>query len=177
MPDDIKIAVEAEIRVLTQSDLDAFWKLRLRALQEEPESFEDAYEESVNIPQSEIARRLHSSDDSFILGAFAPGLIGMVGYYRRTGIKVRHKGLIWGMYVTKEARGKKLGKALMAAVITQTANISSLEQLHLAVSTHNTTARNLYLSLGFTSYGIEPHAKKLGDDYTDRDLMMLKLNQ
>jgi len=175
MLDDIKTAVEAQVRVLSQSDLDVFWQLRLRALQEEPESFEAAYEESVNLPEDEIARRLQCSDDSFIFGAFAPDLAGMVGFYRKIGIKIQHKGLIWGMYVAKEFRGQGLGKALMKAVITRASTIANLEQLHLAVSTHNTTARNLYLSLGFSSYGIEPHAKKLGDAYTDQDLMILKL--
>jgi ribosomal protein S18 acetylase RimI-like enzyme len=173
MLDDIKTA--AEIKILSQSDLKAFWQLRLRALQEEPESFEDAYEESVNMPEAEIARRLQYSDDSFILGAFVPDLVGMVGYYRRIGIKVRHKGLIWGMYVAKEFRGQGLAKALMQSAIERASGIAGLEQLHLAVSTHNTVARNLYLSLGFSSYGIETHAKKLGNDYTDRELMILRL--
>jgi ribosomal protein S18 acetylase RimI-like enzyme len=176
MPDEIKPSKQTQTRILSSSDQKAFWQLRLRALQEEPESFEAAYEESITIPEAEIARRLESSDDAFVLGAFAPELIGMVGFYRKIGIKIQHKGVIWGMYVAREHRGNGLGKNLMQAAIKRAKNLPNLEQLHLAVSTHNTAARNLYLSLGFSSYGIEPHAKKLGDAYTDQHLMILKLS-
>jgi ribosomal protein S18 acetylase RimI-like enzyme len=177
MVNETKQVTEIHLRILTPADQQEFWHLRLRALQEEPESFEAAYEESVSVPEAEIARRLQSSDDTFIFGAFAPQLVGMVGFYRKIGLKIQHKGIIWGMYVAKEHRGNGLGKALMQAVIERATTLPNIEQLHLAVSTHNTTASNLYLSLGFSSYGIEPHAKKLGDVYTDQGLMMLKVNR
>ena len=175
MASETKSAIETHIRILSPSDQKEFWQLRLRALQEEPESFEAAYEESVTIPETEIAKRLQSSDDAFIFGAFAPDLIGIVGFYRKIGIKIQHKGVIWGMYVAKEFRGNGVGKSLMQAVIKRANTISNLEQLHLAVSTHNTAAYNLYQSLGFSSYGIEPHAKKLGNAFTDQHMMVLKL--
>src|ERR1700727_2872099 len=98
-------AMPVQIKILLPEDKEIFWQLRLRALQEEPESFEDAYEEAINMPESEIVRRLEPSEDSFVFGAFAPDLVGMVGFYRRVGIKVKHKGLVWGMYVAKEQRG------------------------------------------------------------------------
>lgn len=175
MAEATKQTTETHLRILSPADQKEFWQLRLRALREEPESFEAAYEESISVPEAEIARRLQSSDDAFIFGAFAPELIGMVGFYRKIGIKIQHKGVIWGMYVAKEHRGSGLGKALMQAVIERTMTLPNIEQLHLAVSIHNTAARNLYLSLGFSSYGIEPHAKKLGDGYTDQELMILRL--
>jgi len=164
-----------EVRILSESDVDSFWQLRLRALKEEPESFGAAYEESANIPISDVAKRLHSSDDSFVLGAFMPTLVGMLGFYRQQGLKVRHKGTIWGMYVTPEGRGQGVGQALMRAAIARATAILDLEQLALTVVTNNEAARNLYLSLGFQSYGVEREALKLGDRFLDEEMMVLKL--
>lgn len=166
---------QPEIRVLSESDVDSFWQLRLRALKEEPESFGVAYEESANTPIADVAKRLQSSDDSFILGAFMPTLIGMLGFYRRHELKIRHKGTIWGMYVAPEGRGQGVGEALMLAAIARATAIPNLEQLLLTVVTKNEAARNLYLSLGFQPYGIEREALKLGDRFLDEEMMILKL--
>jgi len=45
----------------------------------------------------------------------------------------------------------------------------------LSVVTTNEAALQLYLSLGFASYGIEHGALKLGDKYLDEDLLFLRL--
>lgn len=164
-----------EIRVLSESDVDAFWKLRLRALKEEPESFGAAYEEEFEKSTAEIAKGLVSSDDSFVLGAFVPSLEAMIGFYRRPRLKLRHTGTIWGMYVTPEYRGSGLGKALVSALIERAATFVDLEQLVLTVVVTNEAARRLYLSQGFKSYGIEPKALKIGSEYLDEELMVLSL--
>jgi ribosomal protein S18 acetylase RimI-like enzyme len=166
---------QTEIRILSEADVDAFWPLRLAALKTEPESFGATFEESVKRPLSDVANQLKSSPDSFVLGAFAPHLVGMVGLYRRNGLKLRHKGTIWGMYVAPEGRGKGIGRALVQALIAHVVSLSSYEQLALTVVTTNEAARRLYLSLGFKTYGTEIAALKLGNVYLDEDLMELQL--
>jgi ribosomal protein S18 acetylase RimI-like enzyme len=164
-----------EIRILTVDHLDAYWKLRLEALKSEPESFGATFEEAINKPISDVAGQLKATEDSFILGAFAPNLVGMVGLYRRSGLKLRHKGTIWGMYVAPEGRGKGIGRCLVQTLIAHVTSLSSYEHLLLTVVTTNVAAHSLYLSLGFKTYGTETTALKLGNIYLDEDLMALKL--
>ncbi len=163
------------IRELNEGDADSFWKLRLRALKEEPESFGAAYEESVDTPIADVAKRLSNSNDSFVIGAFNPNLVGMIGMFRRQGQKMRHKGIIWGMYVAPEGRGQGLGKALMSAALERASTIPDLEHLMLSVVTTKEAARNLYLSLGFKTYGVESEALKIGESALDEELMTFKL--
>src|SRR5882672_6553911 len=106
---------QLEIRVLSESDAAEFWKLRLRALREEPTFFGASHEESAETPLEEVARKLRCSDDSFVLGALVPHLVGTLGFRRRQGQKRRHQGVIWGMYVAPECRGLGLGRSLMQA--------------------------------------------------------------
>ena len=60
-----------EIRFLTPDDADAYWKLRLEALQGDPEAFSSSAEEHQSVSLHEIRARLGSSEgDSFVAGAF-----------------------------------------------------------------------------------------------------------
>lgn len=166
---------EVEIRLVTLDDFDAYWALRLRALKEEPESFGSSYEEAAKRPRADIEKMIVSSNGSFVLGAFAPHLVGVVGMFRAHGAKEKHKGGIWGMYVAPEFRGRGFGRQLMTAAIAQARTVEEVEELRLAVVTTNDAAYKLYLSLGFTEYGVEPRALKLGDKYLDEHMMVLRL--
>ena len=163
------------IRVLTESDASEFRALRLRALREEPESFGSAEEEFASIPLDEVAKRLTSDDHAFVIGALAPALIGVVGFRRREAAKRRHKGIIWGVYVAPEHRGQGVARSLMRAAIARATALPELEYLSLSVGLRNEAARNFYLSLGFSSYGVDRRAIKLGGEYLDEDLMELLL--
>src|SRR5438874_13624156 len=97
------------VRKLTETDAEDFWNIRLRALRDNPQAFGSSYEESVTTPLTNVVRRLRNEStagDNFILGAFEVDLVGTVGFRREQGIKERHKGMIWGMFVVPEMRGK-----------------------------------------------------------------------
>ena len=167
----VPATAEPVIRVLSKTDAGIFWQLRLRALREEPESFAMAFEEA------RMLGTLDSSSDSFVLGAFTPALCGMVGFFRRQGIKNRHKGTVWGMYVAPEVRGQGLARSLMSALISRAQDLPDLEQLVLEVVTTNEAARRLYSSLGFVSYGLERRALQIGNRYLDEELLFLDLKR
>lgn len=168
----------AFIRCLDEADGEAFRALRLRALREHPDAFGSSYEETVSQPPDELARRMRPDPArpyNFVLGAFDPALAGMIGFYRESSLKMRHKGGIWGMYVAREAQGRGFGRALLERAIAEARAQEGLVQIALAVTSANEAARRLYLSCGFAVYGTEPRALKLGDRYLDEDLMVLRL--
>ena len=164
------------IRKLTVDDLEAVWMLRLRALQDNPEAFGSTYQEAFTRGKAWMLQRLQGQEDeTFYLGAFDEALFGMVAFYREEGTKNRHKGYVVSMYVQPEKRGLGAGKALVQELIARVKQLEGLEQLLLAVVTTNTTAYQLYRSLGFEVYGTEPKALKFGEQYWDEHLMVLYL--
>jgi ribosomal protein S18 acetylase RimI-like enzyme len=165
------------VRKLTEDDLDAFWTLRLRALQDNPEAFGSTYEETIDRGKEAMLQRIGvgQGDGIFSMGAFDDALIGTVGFRRDEGLKERHKGFVFGMYVIPERRGQGAGKALMLELIARARRMEGLEQIHLAVVTTNQAAVRLYRSLGFDLLGTMPGALKSGDQYWDEHLMMLRL--
>ena len=168
-----------EVRKLTEADAEAFWNIRLRALRDNPESFGASYEEILERGIAGIAQGLRKRDaapDDVTFGAFdGSTLVGIAGFRREEEAKRRHKGVIWGMYVPQELRGRGIGKALLQAAIAYARTLPGLEQINLAVVLTNREARHLFISLGFETYGLERQALKLHDRYFDQELMTLRL--
>lgn len=169
-----------EIRPLTEDDAPAWRELRLRMLRDHPDVFGSSWEEFERQSLEEVARRMrerNSPPDNALFGAFMNGvLIGSTGLHREEGAKDRHKAMIWGVYAAPEARGRGVGRALMEAAIVRARATPGVERLVLAVATHNTAARGLYISFGFTSWGLERHALKLPDRYIDEEFFALELD-
>ena len=94
-------------------------------------------------------------------------------FIREMGLKDRHKGRIYGVYVTSAKRGKGVGRALLEALLERVKRDASLEQILLAVASTQDAAKQLYRSFGFETYGTEPRALKVGSTYIDEDHMIL----
>ncbi len=163
-----------EIRILTADDASAFSSLRLAALERETSAFSSSPEEHRTLSLGEVRARLSPDlEDSFVVGAFdGEQLVGTAGFYREKGLKTRHKGRVWGVYVTLGERGKGVGRAILQMLLERAALIG-VEQIGLSVTTTQTAAIGLYRSLGFESWGCEPKALKIGDRYLDEEYMVL----
>jgi RimJ/RimL family protein N-acetyltransferase len=167
-----------DIRRLTESDAEVLWRLRLYALETDPISFGESPEELRKTTVEEYASRLRAENGgNFVFGAFEGGaLIAMTGFYREVALKRRHKGWIWGVFVSPSARAKGLGSVLVANAIESAKALPGLRCLLLTVSTTQQAAIKLYEKLGFRSYGTEPQALMVGERFIDEHHMILELD-
>lgn len=166
-----------DIRLLDPSHAKDWWQLRLEALETEPDAFGSAPEDHRKLSAEDIAARLRPVEQgNFVYGAFADGaLSGMAGFRRDESTKGRHRGNLWGVYVAAPLRGKGVARGLVKAVIARAQSYPGLEHITLTVSVPQDPARKLYESLGFRSWGREPFALKVGDNYVDEYHMVLDL--
>lgn len=166
-----------EIRFLTAQDAGEWSRLRLEALDQDPTAFSSSVEEHQALPLAEVQRRLAGNPDSFVVGAFEEGrLFGMAGFHRETGPKTRHKGRVWGVYVTAAKRGQGAARRMMRTLLDRAASTPGIEQILLSVTDSQSAALSLYRSLGFVIFGTEPRALKVDGRMLDEHYFVLTLH-
>ena len=155
------------IRRLGPADAAAYREIRLEGLQRHPEAFGSSYESEAGLSLEEFA------DRTVAVTTFAAErdgrLLGIVGLARETMAKRLHRGTLVRMYVRPEARGTGAADALVLAVLDQ-ARAEGLDAVLLAVIPEAAAARRLYDRHGFTVYGVEPGALRIGDRAYDDEL-------
>ncbi len=124
-------------------------------------------------PISEVEKIINDKNN-FILGAFAENhqLVGIMGFRREQRKKLKHKGTIWGVYVSKEYRRKGIAKELLKELLNRTKEMEGLKQINLCVVTSNNAAVELYKKFGFQSYGVEKNALVYNEQGYDEELMV-----
>jgi ribosomal protein S18 acetylase RimI-like enzyme len=154
-----RIGGTMRIRVLGPDDAAAFQRVRLQALLVDPVAFASSYEEERDTPIAIVAERLRPLPDRAIVGAFDGGrLIGVAAWHREEMRKLRHKGFVWGVFVSETHRRRGVARALMRAVIAHARGADGIRQVNLVAHDGNHAAIALYESLGFAIYGREPAA-------------------
>jgi ribosomal protein S18 acetylase RimI-like enzyme len=120
--------------------------IRLQALQEAAESFGSTFDTEVNFTQENWQRRLERSDAVTFVASEEGDDIGTV-----VGVAdPEHPGeaALVAMWVAPETRGRRVGEALVQAVIDW-ARSEGYKAVRLAVADHNASAQRLYDRTGF----------------------------
>lgn len=119
-------------------------------------------------------------NDSFTIGAYAKNTLAGVASFARDGEdkeKLRHKGLLSTMYVSKQFRGHGIAKQMLEEIIKRVKAVPGIEQINLIVLSDNVTAKRLYEKFGFEKYGTELNSIKWNGKYFSEDLMVLRLSK
>ena len=152
-----------QVRPLRADDATAYRQLMLDAYAESPDAFTSTADERAGEPLSYWVARI-ASDGTLALGAFMDGaLIGSVALEREKKPKTRHKALLIGMVATPAHRRLGVGRALVAALLSEARQRPGLLRINLTVTEGNEAALRLYESFGFVPWGREPQAIRTAD--------------
>jgi len=149
--------------------------LRREALETDPMAFGSSIADDRGLSLEIVRASLADNEEQAVFGWLeGRQLRGMVGVMRASKMKQRHAGSVWGMYVTPGARSAGAGRALLNAAIRQ-AREWGLVQLQLGVTETAHTAKRLYESAGFRSWGREPRALHWEGRFVDEYHLVLDL--
>jgi ribosomal protein S18 acetylase RimI-like enzyme len=137
--------LQVEIQEIGAGNWRALRDIRLAALRDAPQAFASTYEREVAFTEADWLRWI-SRGDTFL--AYAPELgaapVGIVSEYEGEPGTIE----LISMWISPEARGRGIGRALVEAVLGQ-ARAKSMTRVHLWVAESNRSARLLYERCGF----------------------------
>jgi ribosomal protein S18 acetylase RimI-like enzyme len=165
-----------QVRRLGVDDAAAYAEIRRRGLVEDPLAFAASPEDDRALEPG-LLREALASRSQATFGAFAPGLVGVVGIYRDSHRKTAHKTHLWGLYVAPEHRAAGVGRALVVAALGFARELSGVTRVQLGVAETAGPALRLYRSLGFVSWGTEPDALRAGSTVAAVHHMTLALDR
>lgn len=162
-----------EIKEILSTDIEQYKMFLTVALHSDKENLLITHKDN-----TDAAFPTKDRNDSFTLGAYAENVLAGIVSFAREGEdreKLRHKGIISTMYVSKEFRGHGIAKKLLEELIKRVKAISDIEQINLIVISDNSKARQLYEKFGFEKYGTEQNSIKWKGKYFAEDQMVLRL--
>lgn len=164
------------IRPLVPGDWRAFRALRLAAIADAPLAIWPTHDEEAGRTAAEVQARIAHTPTQVVFGAFVgEALVAIAGMLRNPLAQVGHKAQLWGVFVHPEWRRHGIGGALLDAAFAD-ARAGGVLQVQLSVNAENERALALYRARGFTAYGREPRALRVGAVFYDEVLMMLRLD-
>lgn len=165
------------IREPNAADAVHFRELRLGALQDSPIAFTADYQKNFNHPMKYWQDLLspHPDESTIFLAEHTGKLIGMTGIARANSPKTRHAAWVWGVYVSPEWRGLRIGEEIILSCLDW-ARERGIVLAKLGVAAVNTPAIHCYERCGFKIYGTEPRVVLYEGEYYDEYLMSTDLD-
>jgi ribosomal protein S18 acetylase RimI-like enzyme len=140
------------VRRISTEELDIFRRIRLEALQCEPDAFASTYEDWLKFSDAEW--RAQMIDPIFV--AFDDGQpVGLMGLKRLVPRKMSHRATLIMVYLRKEFRGRGLARELLETVVAH-ATSENIVQIELGVRADRARAIRFYNNVGFTMIGCIP---------------------
>ena len=162
-----------EIKEIFSKQIEKYKMFLAIGLQSDEESLLITPKDNSNAPFPTKDRR-----DRGTRGAEGENVLAGVVSFARDGEdreKLRHKGILFTMYVSKEFRGHGIARELLEELIKRVKAISDIEQINLIVIANNSRAKQLYEKFGFEKVGTEQNSIKWKDKYFTEDQMVLRL--
>lgn len=162
-----------EVKEILSADIELYKMFLTAALQSDKENLLITHKDNIA-----AAFPTKDRNDSFTLGAYAENVLAAVVSFVRDGEdreKLRHKGILSTMYVSKEFRGHGIAGRLLEELIKKVKTIPGIEQINLIVISSNSIAIQLYEKFGFQKFGTELNSIKSEGKYFSEDLMVLRL--
>jgi GNAT superfamily N-acetyltransferase len=177
MPNAFEIHATMRIAPLTPDHAMAYKALMLHAYEHAADSFTSTPQERALQPHSWWLNRIADPAGlSVVWGGFVGhSLVGTVSLEFSVKAKTRHKALVVAMFVHENFRGQGLARQLMQAIVQHGMARQGLRLLQLEVTQGNTAAEQLYQSLGFQAYGVEPMAVLTANGFKSKVHMSLDL--
>ncbi|MGB1012237.1 MAG: GNAT family N-acetyltransferase [Thiolinea sp.] len=156
------------IRKIGPNDAAAFSALRLEVIEKNPVQMGLSHEEELTRTLDSFREQLTFTPPNAMFGGFSEGKLvatAAVGYTSKFPSS-RHKMVMWGVFTSPRFRRKGFSRGVVEAAI-QNAFRNGVRRINLQVYVPNEPALNLYKSIGFTEYGVEPEAIHLDGKYYD----------
>ncbi|MGI9665909.1 MAG: GNAT family N-acetyltransferase [Acidimicrobiia bacterium] len=137
------------VRDMTADEWPAWRDLRLRALRDDPDSFDEVYEESLAEPDEYWIEMLVPTADhprAQLLLAELDGVLVGIAFSSVASDLEEHR--LGAMYVTPEARGRGVGRAIAEHAVAWGSGFG-VDRFELWVTEGNAAAVGLYRSLGY----------------------------
>jgi ribosomal protein S18 acetylase RimI-like enzyme len=145
-----------EVSALTDADADAYNRFLMAGVLAHPDTLRISPSDIVANP----FKTAHGLEGSTFAARDAVGQwLGVVSVEREAGReKRRHIAWVLRMYVSAEAAGAGVGRALLERAISRARELPGVGKLSLTVAAHNERAVGLYRSAGFNEFSREDDA-------------------
>lgn len=165
------------VRPVRPDDGEALWCLRLRALREDPDAFDQTIEDATQKGIGQITALVDAvrAGGAFVAVAESgPELVGLACLSRSVRSRSRHRARLWGMWVAPEARRSGVGHALVSTALDW-AESRGVEMIDLWVVTDHVSAIRLYQEAGFAICGTAPDGMRWQGEPQDEHQMVIRL--